>query len=77
MKHEHKVCKHDVAYCKLCDEVYCEKCNVTWEASCTRNHWDNHWTYTDSPASVTATVTGNDDIHVYNSHTGHTSDVLS
>lgn len=29
-KHDHRVCEHDIAYCKICDECYCTKCDKVW-----------------------------------------------
>jgi hypothetical protein len=30
-KHAHNDCKHDLQYCKVCNVVYCEKCDSEWK----------------------------------------------
>lgn len=29
-RHDHHECEHEIAYCKVCDECYCTKCDKTW-----------------------------------------------
>jgi hypothetical protein len=38
MSHSHaSCCEHEVAWCRVCDAVYCKKCGVEWRRY--------HWTY--------------------------------
>lgn len=30
MKHDHKICEHELKFCKECEIVYCEKCEDQW-----------------------------------------------
>lgn len=39
--HEHTQCEHELKYCKICDTVYCEKCNKEWKTPIKYNVWYN------------------------------------
>ena len=38
-KHDHCQCQHELAYCQVCNVVYCKKCNREW-------HQDTNVPYT-------------------------------
>ncbi len=29
--HEHNDCQHEFKYCRICDMIYCEKCQKEWK----------------------------------------------
>lgn len=57
-KHDHTVCEHEIVFCKPCNEVYCEKCDDTWE------HKYDRITLTANDSTATGTHFGHgNDIH--------------
>jgi hypothetical protein len=29
-KHDHASCEHDVSWCRHCDVIYCQSCDMQW-----------------------------------------------
>jgi len=56
--HVHNHCKHDIAYCQICDICYCEKCGREWGQKITYTTYAIEpyiytWTYRGIPYTVT------------------------
>jgi len=49
--HEHKDCKHELKYCKVCDVAYCVKCQREWYQR------QYNWTWTSPTISYPPIVT--------------------
>lgn len=62
MKHDHEpkeIHQHELAYCPMCDVVYCKTCNKEWaeKAQTAVYTWvpgwsSKHWDTTTSPIST-------------------------
>ena len=57
--HEHNDCKHNLKYCKVCDVVYCEKCN---------SEWKKPLTYYYQPYTITDGTVKNYEVTVNHAH---------
>ena len=42
-----KDCEHSLAYCKVCDVVYCPKCNKEWKTDWSTMTFDSDGTNSD------------------------------
>jgi hypothetical protein len=54
---EHDKCEHVLQYCKICDIVYCDKCNKEWIMKITYIQYPTTWIGTET-VPYTITVSG-------------------
>lgn len=76
--HEHKDCKHELKYCKVCDTAYCPKCGREWGKTVYVptyyyiNQYGSTWTY--PAANVSYTITAGSTCYTSATNTFHVHD---